>query len=94
MSVELSVMRDDNFADGGYAKISVIDTGIGIAAEFLPYVFERFRQGEGTNGVKGLGLGLAISRHLIQLHQGSIYVQSQGIGKGATFVIELPINQK
>ncbi|WP_013334228.1 ATP-binding protein [Gloeothece verrucosa] len=94
VSVELSVMRDDNFADGGYAKISVIDTGIGIAAEFLPYVFERFRQGEGTNGVKGLGLGLAISRHLIQLHQGSIYVQSQGIGKGATFVIELPINQK
>lgn len=76
-----------------FAQIEVSDTGIGISAEFLPYVFDRFRQADSTSvrAHKGLGLGLAIARHLIQLHGGTIKVDSPGRGQGTTFTVELPI---
>ncbi|WP_315787972.1 ATP-binding response regulator [Fischerella sp. JS2] len=75
-----------------YAQITVSDTGKGISPEFLPYVFDRFRQADSTStkSNKGLGLGLAIARHLVELHGGSIQVESQGIGQGATFTVKLP----
>jgi signal transduction histidine kinase len=74
-------------------KISISDTGIGIAPDFLPHVFDRFRQGEGgrTRSHGGLGIGLSLARKLIELHGGSIDAGSDGTGKGATFVIRLPI---
>jgi two-component system, OmpR family, sensor kinase len=74
--------------------LSVTDTGAGIRADFLPHVFERFRQGEartaGTHG--GLGIGLSIARSLIEMHAGSIRVESPGENAGATFSITLPLN--
>ena len=74
-----------------YAQIIVSDTGIGINPDFLPYVFERYRQAEGTRKKGGLGLGLAISRHIVELHAGTIEVFSRGKGEGSSFVIKLPI---
>ena len=73
--------------------ISVADTGVGIAAEFLPYVFHRFRQQDGaiTRRAGGLGLGLAIVKNLVELHGGSVSARSDGEGKGATFVVKIPI---
>jgi signal transduction histidine kinase/CheY-like chemotaxis protein len=75
-----------------YAQITVSDTGQGIRPDFLPHVFDRFRQGNGstTRSHNGLGLGLAIVRHLVEMHQGSIYAASEGEGKGATFTVQLP----
>ena len=75
----------------GEAEIVVRDSGQGISAAFLPYVFDRFRQADGgiTRQHGGLGLGLAIARHLVELHGGSIRAESDGEGKGATFVITL-----
>jgi signal transduction histidine kinase/DNA-binding response OmpR family regulator len=75
------------------ALISVTDTGMGIKAEFLPYIFDRFRQADGstTRSQGGLGLGLAIVRHLIDLHHGSVQVESEGHDRGSTFTITLPI---
>jgi signal transduction histidine kinase len=72
--------------------VRVTDTGIGIDPEFLPYVFERFRQADTstTRTHAGVGLGLAIARHLVQLHGGAIYAESPGIGLGSTFTIEIP----
>ena len=74
-------------------EITVSDTGIGIAPEFLPHVFERFRQEDaGINRARGgLGLGLAISRHLVELHGGRIFATSQGPGRGSTFRVVLPL---
>ena len=76
----------------GQAEIEVIDKGIGIAPEFLPFVFDRFRQANGsiTRMHGGLGLGLAIVRSLVEMHGGSIGVESAGEGKGSTFKITLP----
>jgi PAS domain S-box-containing protein len=76
-----------------YAKIVVRDTGIGISAEFLPYVFDRFRQADNktTRPEHGLGLGLAIVRHLVELHGGTINAYSRGEGQGATFTVTLPL---
>ncbi|MEH2363938.1 hybrid sensor histidine kinase/response regulator [Nostoc sp.] len=78
-----------------YAQIQVIDTGIGISSEFLPKVFERFRQADSTTtrSHNGLGLGLAIVRHLVELHKGTIFAQSAGTGQGATFTVRLPLLQ-
>lgn len=75
------------------AEIQVSDTGIGISAEFLPYVFDRFRQSDGsmTREYGGLGLGLAIVRHLIELQGGTVRVDSAGEGQGATFTVCLPL---
>jgi signal transduction histidine kinase/PleD family two-component response regulator len=73
--------------------LSVADNGEGIAPEFLPHVFDRFRQGDQTTtrAFGGLGLGLSIVRHLVELHGGSVRAVSEGRGKGTTFVVELPL---
>ncbi|MEP7052002.1 MAG: ATP-binding protein, partial [Pseudomonadota bacterium] len=73
-------------------EITVSDTGQGILPEFLPFVFDRFRQADGTFARRhgGLGLGLAIARHLVELHGGTITVESSGLGTGSTFVVRLP----
>ena len=75
------------------AEIIVSDTGKGISPDFLPFVFDRFSQAEGhiTRRHGGLGLGLAIVRHLVEMHGGSIRVESAGEGQGATFTVELPV---
>jgi PAS domain S-box-containing protein len=75
------------------ARITVRDTGEGISPEFLPHVFDRFRQADGTSTRThmGLGLGLAIVRHVVELHGGSVHAASEGHGKGATFSVTLPI---
>ncbi len=71
----------------------MIDTGIGISPDFLPKVFERFRQADSTTtrSHNGLGLGLAIVRHLVELHKGKILAESPGTGQGATFTVKLPL---
>ncbi|HKQ74349.1 MAG TPA: ATP-binding protein [Blastocatellia bacterium] len=76
-----------------HIEIAVSDTGQGIGPDFLPYVFDRFRQEEGSTARKhgGLGLGLAIVRHLVELHGGKVRAESPGEGYGATFTINLPI---
>lgn len=78
---------------GADAIIEVRDTGIGIARDFLPYVFDLFRQGHGsaTRRQGGLGLGLSIVRHLVELHGGVVHAWSEGEGKGATFTVRLPL---
>jgi signal transduction histidine kinase/CheY-like chemotaxis protein len=77
---------------GPEVQVVVQDTGAGIHREFLPYVFDRFRQEDTTEARShgGLGLGLAIVRHLVELHNGSIYAESPGEGQGATFTVTLP----
>jgi len=79
--------------DGPHAKITVKDTGQGIDAEFLPRVFDRFRQADSstTRSFGGLGLGLAIVRHLVELHGGTVSAESEGVGKGATFSATFPL---
>lgn len=76
-----------------YAQITISDTGQGIHAEFLPYVFDRFRQEDSsiTRSFGGLGLGLAISRQIVEAHGGTITVQSLGVGQGTTFTIKIPL---
>jgi signal transduction histidine kinase len=76
-----------------FAELCVEDTGMGIPAAFLPFVFDKFRQADAsfTRQHGGLGLGLAIARHLIELHGGSIEARSAGEGAGATFVVRLPL---
>jgi PAS domain S-box-containing protein len=78
---------------GRFAQITVNDTGKGISAEFLPFVFDRFRQADSssTRAHGGLGLGLALVRHLVELHGGSVHAASAGEGKGATFSVQLPL---
>ncbi len=81
---------------GNAIEIEVSDSGAGIAADFLPHVFERFRQGEvGTRRrFGGLGLGLAIVRHIVELHGGTVRASSQGEGCGATFTVTLPLTEQ
>ncbi|HYP49594.1 MAG TPA: ATP-binding protein [Pyrinomonadaceae bacterium] len=76
-----------------HVEISVSDTGQGIAPEFLPYVFERFRQGDSSIARRygGLGLGLAIVRQLIEMHGGTVAATSPGENQGATFTVKLPL---
>jgi signal transduction histidine kinase len=85
--VHVNVERVD-----GSVLVTVEDTGIGISREFLPHVFDRFRQ-EDTGAARqygGLGLGLAIARHLVELHGGEIAAHSEGHGRGARFTLRLP----
>ncbi len=93
------------FTDGGgcvrvrvagsddHAELVVEDTGRGISPAFLPYVFDRFRQADSssTRAYGGLGLGLAIARHIVELHGGTIAAESEGVGRGATFRVVLPM---
>ena len=76
-----------------YARLTITDTGEGIPVEFLPYAFDRFRQAEGslTRKQGGLGLGLAVVRHLVELHGGSVMAESPGPGLGSTFTVDLPL---
>lgn len=86
--VEVSLRRIAN-----QVEISITDSGIGIRGDFLPFVFERFRQADGstTRTFGGLGLGLAIVRHLVELHGGSVAAESPGEERGATFTVTLPL---
>ena len=86
--VEVKLVRADS-----HFEIIVADNGQGIKSEFLPYVFERFRQEDGGMSRRqgGLGLGLAIARHIVELHGGTVHAASEGLGKGATFTVALPI---
>lgn len=87
--IHLSVERVDSSL-----KLVVADTGRGIAPAFLAHVFERFKQADGatTRAFGGLGLGLAISRHIVELHGGTIEVESKGDGRGSTFTVLLPVS--
>ncbi len=86
--VEVAVQRVD-----ANVRVSVNDSGVGITPEFLPYIFDRFRQADGstTRLHGGLGLGLSIVKHLIQLHNGTVSVQSAGKDRGARFTVTLPL---
>ena len=87
-TVAIRISQDDK-----YAAVQISDTGPGIAPEFLPHVFERFRQADGstTRTHGGLGLGLAIVRHLVELHGGIIGVENVTPGSGAAFTVKLPL---
>jgi len=87
--VEVRLARVDS-----HLEIAVSDTGQGISPEFLPHVFERFRQADSssTRAYGGLGLGLAIVRHLVELHGGTVHAESPGQGQGATFTVKLPLS--
>ena len=81
--------------DGSDVRVDVTDTGTGIAPAFLPHVFERFRQADGssTRTHGGLGLGLSIGRHLVELHGGRMTADSPGEGQGSTFSVFLPVRE-
>ena len=84
--IEITIGRRDRSA-----RLAVRDHGVGIAAADLPRIFERFERAAAKH-VGGFGLGLAISRHLIELHGGTITAESEGVGTGATFTILLPLH--
>ena len=86
--VHVTLRRDESAIE-----IAVADTGAGIASEFLPYVFHRFRQEDGaiTRKTGGLGLGLAIVKSLVELHGGTVEARSEGTDRGATFVVRIPV---
>jgi PAS domain S-box-containing protein len=86
--IDVSLLRRD-----GEIELSVRDTGEGIDPDFLPYVFDRFRQADSSSRRRhgGIGLGLALVRHLVEMHGGSVRGESPGAGKGASFVIRLPV---
>ena len=77
-------------------RILIKDTGQGIPPEFLPFVFDRFRQADPstTRDAWGLGIGLSIAKHLVELHGGSINASSLGVGQGSTFLVQLPLMQQ
>jgi CheY-like chemotaxis protein/anti-sigma regulatory factor (Ser/Thr protein kinase) len=81
--------------EGSHVELAVSDTGAGISPEFLPFVFERFRQADSSSTRKqgGLGLGLAIVRHLVELHGGTVRAESEGAGKGSVFGVRLPLTR-
>jgi PAS domain S-box-containing protein len=91
--IEPSLSPEGKSQTGKFAQLSVSDTGRGIQADFIPYVFDRFRQADSstTRHYGGLGLGLAIVRHLVELHGGTIQVKSEGENQGATFIATFPL---
>ncbi|WP_445240817.1 PAS domain S-box protein [Microcoleus vaginatus] len=96
VKIRLSAVAVTNSSSPNYVQITVSDTGNGISAEFLPYVFDRFRQADAslTRPQNGLGLGLAIVRHLVELHGGTVTAESPGKDKGATFTVKLPLKHR
>lgn len=90
---EGGIVKIDAERVGDFVEIEISDTGIGIDAQFLPFIFDTFRQGDGsmTRPHGGLGLGLSIVRHLVTLHDGEISVESEGAGRGAVFTVRLPL---
>lgn len=92
-SPEGSTIRVRNYVADGMAVIEVIDQGVGMEAEVLPTIFESLVQGPTTidRSLGGLGLGLSIARGLVELHEGSIAAHSDGVGRGSTFVVRLPL---
>jgi PAS domain S-box-containing protein len=78
---------------GDHYLIRIGDTGAGIAPQFLPHIFDRFRQADSssTRSHGGLGLGLSIVRHMVERHNGTVRAESEGVGRGATFLVELPL---
>ena len=87
-SVQIRISCNDSTTE-----LAISDTGEGISAEFLPHVFNRFEQADGSRTRRhgGLGLGLAITRHLVEMHGGTIVAESDGIGLGSTFTIKMPV---
>jgi CheY-like chemotaxis protein len=83
-------------SSAGWAEVQVSDTGIGIRRDVLPFVFDRFRQADAstTRVHGGLGLGLAIVRHIVELHGGTVKAESPGEGRGATFTLRLPMKRR
>jgi CheY-like chemotaxis protein len=78
--------------DGGDMVVTLRDTGAGIAAEFLPHIFDRFTQADGSRpAVGGLGLGLSIVRQIMDVHGGTVHAESAGLGQGATFTLRIPL---
>jgi PAS domain S-box-containing protein len=94
VNVDLSIVPSNSATHA--VQISITDTGIGISPEFLPYVFDHFRQADGstTRRYGGLGLGLSIVEHLVELHGGTVTVASPGAGQGSTFTVKLPLPVK
>ncbi len=92
IEVYLSVVQSSQDQQKNYIQIAVKDTGIGIKPEFLPQIFERYQQESSTDRRQGLGLGLTIASHIIELHGGTITATSPGEGQGSTFTIQLPFN--
>ncbi|OYE00433.1 hybrid sensor histidine kinase/response regulator [Nostoc sp. 'Peltigera membranacea cyanobiont' 232] len=92
VEVRLERMNEVDTHPSEYTQITISDTGRGISADFLPYVFDYFRQADGTTTRRfgGLGLGLAIVRHLVELHGGTVQAASPGEGQGATFTVKFP----
>jgi PAS domain S-box-containing protein len=86
--IEIKVARVDS-----HLEMAITDTGAGISAEFLPYIFDRFSQADTTSARHhaGLGLGLSIVRHIVELHGGTVTAESRGVGQGATFRVTLPV---
>src|SRR5262249_29588618 len=86
--VEVNLGRADR-----YVQVVVRDSGKGIDEEFLPYVFDRFRQRDmsSTRRTGGLGLGLALVKDLVELHGGKVHAESDGLDRGATFTVQLPV---
>ncbi|BAZ10299.1 PAS/PAC sensor hybrid histidine kinase [Calothrix sp. NIES-4071] len=89
----IKVHLDVDKSEKNIVQITISDTGLGISSKFLPYVFEQFRQEDGsrTRTHQGAGLGLAIVKQLIEMHGGSIQAESQGVNQGATFTVQLPL---
>jgi len=80
--------------DGNDARLSVTDTGIGISPEFVPHVFELYRQADGAGDHRpGLGIGLSIAAQIVKLHGGTLRVESPGLGLGSTFIVTLPLGE-
>ncbi len=89
-TVEASVKQE-----GDNIQIIIKDNGQGISPEFLPHIFDRFNQADNssTRNYGGLGLGLAITNHIVKLHNGTIKAQSEGKGKGSVFIVKFPVHK-
>jgi len=94
VEVKLESSQLPDPTQNSYAVITISDTGQGIQADLLPHIFERFRQGDSstTKASQGLGLGLAIVQHLVELHGGTVQAESPGAGQGATLTVQLPLH--